>query len=231
MVCKWRTSHQETGAGILENPKHKQKEWRQPRFGRPFARSSWMVGRVHRTPKWLDCTRTHFSGLRFGTFYESVIKIKEAQYWNSFPCLRTKMTRTSRRRRTGEALPRAEKFGDLITPDHKVLNEGCEPETIIDMQSWCKTWPPNGFNFISAKQRLHMGRRSLSKFLEPSHRPKVVNIDNSMEFGKACEDLAWNHRTSTLHRCERNDIAEWAVRRVKDGTSAVLLQSGLDERW
>ena len=33
------------------------------------------------------------------------------------------MTRTPCRRRTGEALPRAEKFGDLITADHKVLNE------------------------------------------------------------------------------------------------------------
>ena len=30
------------------------------------------------------------------------------------------------RRRTGKALLRAEKFGDLITADHKVLNEGCE---------------------------------------------------------------------------------------------------------
>ena len=30
---------------------------------------------------------------------------------------------------------------------------------------------------------------------------------------------------------ERNEIAERAVRRVKKGTSAVLLQSGLDEKW
>ena len=41
-------------------------------------------------------------------------------------CLRTKITKASCRRRTGEALPRAEKFGDLITGDHRVLNEGCE---------------------------------------------------------------------------------------------------------
>ena len=41
-------------------------------------------------------------------------------------CLRTKMTRAPCTRRTSEALPRAEKFGDLITADHKVLNEGGE---------------------------------------------------------------------------------------------------------
>ena len=52
-----------------------------------------------------------------------------------------------------------------------------------------------------------------------------------MEFGKACEDLSWNHCTSTPHGSETNGIAERAVRRVKEGTSAVLLQSGLNESW
>ena len=60
---------------------------------------------------------------------------------------------------------------------------------------------------------------------------KVIYTDNSLEFGKACEDLSWNHCTSTPHRSETNGIAEGAVRRVKEGTSAVLLQSGLDEKW
>ena len=44
-----------------------------------------------------------------------------------------------------------------------------------------------------------------------------------MEFGKACEDLSWNHCTSTPHRLETNGIAERAVRRVKEGTSAVFV--------
>ena len=55
--------------------------------------------------------------------------------------------------------------------------------------------------------------------------------DNSLEFGQACEDLSWNHCTSTPHRSVTNGIAERAVHRVKEGTSAVLLQSGLDEKW
>ena len=41
-------------------------------------------------------------------------------------CKRTKNTRAPCRRRNGEAVPRAEKFGDLITADHKVLSDNCE---------------------------------------------------------------------------------------------------------
>ena len=67
-------------------------------------------------------------------------------------CLRTKMTRAPCRRR--EAVPWAKGYGDLITPDHKVLNEGCE-----------------------STRSCH-------------------SVDSS------CEDLSWNHRTSTPHRSE-----------------------------
>ena len=52
-----------------------------------------------------------------------------------------------------------------------------------------------------------------------------------MAFGKACEDLSWNHCTSTPHRSETDGIAQRAVCRVKEGTSAVLLHSGLNESW
>ena len=60
--------------------------------------------------------------------------------------------------------------------------------------------------------------------------------DNVWEFGRACEELSRNHCTSTSHRSETDGIAERAVRRVKEGTSAVctsavLLQSGLNESW
>ena len=104
-------------------------------------------------------------------------------------------------------------------------------ETITGMQSWCRTYPPNGSRHIRAKQKLQETQRSLQKFLEPDRNPKVIYTDNSLEFGKDCEDLSWNHCTSTPHRSETNGIAERAVRRVKEGTSAVLLQSGLNESW
>ena len=54
---------------------------------------------------------------------------------------------------------------------------------------------------------------------------------NSQEFGKSCGDLSWNHCTSTPHRSEINWIAERAMRRIEEWTSAGLLQSGLDETW
>ena len=64
-----------------------------------------------------------------------------------------------------------------------------------------------------------------------TRKPKVIYTDNSLEFGKSCEELSWNYFMSKPQRSETNGIAERAVRRVKEGTSAVPLQSGLDEKW
>ena len=71
----------------------------------------------------------------------------------------------------------------------------------------------------------------MQEFLEPDENRKAIYTDNSLEFGKTCEDLSWNHCTSTPHRSETSGIAERAVRRVKEGTSAVLLQLGLNQSW
>ena len=70
----------------------------------------------------------------------------------------------------------------------------------------------------------------LMMFLDPTRKPKVVYTDNSLEFGRSCEELSWNHCTSTPLRSETNVIAERAARRVTEGTSAVLLQSGSGQR-
>ena len=146
--------------------------------------------------------------------------------------MRSKITKTSCRRRTGEALPRAEKFADLTTADHKVLNEGSESRDnhryAVVVQDLATQWIQS---YLCKTKSAHETEKSLFKFLKPSQAPKVKKTYNSMEFGKACEVLSWNHRTSTPHRSETNGIAERAVRRVKEGTSAVLVQSGLDERW
>ena len=65
-------------------------------------------------------------------------KCQETSRMHSF-CSLPKMPRLRRRapcrRRIGEALPRAEKFGDLIEVDHKVLNEECESGICYSMDS------------------------------------------------------------------------------------------------
>ena len=122
-------------------------------------------------------------------------------------------------------------FFDLITADHKVLSEGCESRNnhlyavvVQDLATqWIQSYP-------CKTKTSQETQRSLQKFLGANRKPKVIYTDNSLEFGKACEDLSWNHCTSTPHRSETNGIAERAVRRVKEGTS-VLLQSGLNENW
>ena len=101
-------------------------------------------------------------------------------------------------------------------------------ETIIDMPSW---WPPNGSSHIRAKHKFLRKPKGACKRSDPHRKPKVIYTENSLEFGAACEDLSWNHCTSTPHRSETNRIAERAVRRVKEGASAVLLQSGPNESW
>ena len=45
-------------------------------------------------------------------------------------CIRTMITRAPCRRRIGGAVLRAKNFGDLMTADHKVLNEGGDEEHI-----------------------------------------------------------------------------------------------------
>ena len=147
-------------------------------------------------------------------------------------CQRTKITRAPCRRRNSGAVPRAENFGDLITADHKVLSESCESRNnhryavvVQDLATqWIQAYP-------CKTKTSQETQRSLQKFLEPDRKPKVIYTDNYLEFGKVCEDLSWNHCTSTPHRSETDGIAERAVRRVKEGTSAVLLQSGLNESW
>ena len=140
----------------------------------------------------------------------------------------TKITKAPCRRRTGEAARRAEKL-DVITADHKVLDEEGESRNnrryavvVQDLATqWTQAYPCKSKTSQETEQ-------CLQKFLEPSQKPKVIYTDNSLEFGRSYEDLSWN--PVLLHpvdRSETNGIAEREVRRVKEGTSAVLLQSSM----
>ena len=148
-------------------------------------------------------------------------------------CLIIKITWAPCRKRFGTVVvPRAEIFGDLITADHKVLSEGCESRhnhryaaVILDLATpWIQSYP-------CKTKTSQETEKSLQKLLEPTRKTTVIYTDNSLEFGNFCEEVSWNHCASTPHRSETNGIAERAVRRVQEWTSAVLLQSGLDEKW
>ena len=128
-------------------------------------------------------------------------------------------TRAPSRKRTGHQVRRAVTFGDLITAAHEVLNE--EGGAITGMLLWLASqWLQSYPCRTKSSQETEQSKR---KFVEPSARPKVIYRDSSPEFGKACEDLFWNHWASTPHRSETNGTAGQAVRRVKEGTSAVVL--------
>ena len=123
-------------------------------------------------------------------------------------CLRTKITRVLCRRRNEGS----------ITADHRVLNEGSESGNnhgyavvVQDLATqWIQSYP-------CEKKDSQETEKSSRKFLEPSQKPKVVNTDNSLEFGKSCEALSWNHRTSTPYRTETKGIAEMRQTTSKRG--------------
>ena len=81
-------------------------------------------------------------------------------------CKRTKITRAPCIRRIGEAVPRAENFGDLITADHKVLSDTCESRNnhrcsvvVQDLATqWIQAYP--------CKKTSQETQRTLQKFLE-----------------------------------------------------------------
>ena len=98
-------------------------------------------------------------------------------------CKRTKITRAPCRRRKGEAVPRADNFGDLITADHKVLSDNCESRNnhryAVVVQDLATQW----IQACPCKNKTSQEtQRSLQKFLEPESKPKVIYTDNSLEF-------------------------------------------------
>ena len=77
-------------------------------------------------------------------------------------CKRTKITRAPCRRRSGEAVPRVDKFGDLITADHKVLSDNCESRNnhryavvVQDIATqWIQAYPCQNKNFTRNPEKL-----------------------------------------------------------------------------
>ena len=149
-------------------------------------------------------------------------------------CLRTKITRALCRKHTGNQVPRAENDGDLIAADHKEFSmKSVNLETITSMQSRCKIWLLHGCNRIRAKQNLLRRRKEVYDRLS-SRRTGRKSFILTIPWNLA--QLLKNYPgiilcASWSHRSETNGIVKREVRSIEEGTSAVLLQSGLDEKW
>ena len=97
-------------------------------------------------------------------------------------------------------------------------------ETITDMQSWSRTWPLNGSKRIRARRKLLRKPKEACKSSWSRIRSlKTFTLTIPLNLASLVK--------ISPHRSETNGIAERAVRRVKEGTSAVWLQSGLNESW
>ena len=140
-------------------------------------------------------------------------------------CLKTKIARASCRRRTGTVVPRAEHFGDFISADHKFLSEGSESRNnhryAVVVQDLATQW------FVNPT----LAKKTSQEIWSRRENQKSFTLTIPWNLANLVKELTWNHCTSTPRRSETNGIAERAVRRVKEETSAVLLQSGLNNEW
>ena len=69
------------------------------------------------------------------------------------------------------------------------------------------------------------------KFVGPQVKPEHVYTDSSEEFKKFLKELKLLHEASTPYRSQTNGVVERVVRKVKEGTSCTLVQSGFEEAW
>ena len=129
-------------------------------------------------------------------------------------------------------LPKPKKFGDAVVADHKILGEHQESGDgdrvlciICDrFTRWLQAYPAPE---KSAEEVL----TAFQRFLGPQQTCEHVYTDNAKEYIKALKQLGLSQDTCTPHRSETNGIAESCVRKVKQGTSCCLIQSGLASEW
>ena len=169
-------------------------------------------------------------------------KTSEHNIFTHFPkcpncrvCQLSKVQKAQCRAKTeheGDSLPIPQKFGDAVTCDHKILNEDQEDREndrniFVILDRFTQFIQAYAAPTKSAVETM----KAFQNFFEPGQKPLHTYSDNSKEIKLACDQLGYSHDTSTPHRSETNGIAERAVRRVKEGTAAVLTQSGFTEHW
>ena len=157
----------------------------------------------------------------------TVLKLTSQKDRNCDMCLRTKITRVPCRRRNEGSIPRAEKFGDLMTADHKVLKWRKWIPEQSPVRCRDKISPLSGYNLIRVRSRIRRRRK----------------IKLSTKFSRAVTKAKsyWNRQFIRIWQflwiivMESSNVYTFSLRnerilrRVKEGVSAVLLQSGLEK--
>ena len=125
----WISRKRKTQIKVKTTKNYEVNYWKMCRNGYRISRRIWWIGNV--PPH--QCSPSSSPELLMEARTKVVPGSGKHSIYTHFPkdrncdiCLRTKITRASCRRRTGTVVPRAEKFGDLLTANHKVLGEGCE---------------------------------------------------------------------------------------------------------
>ena len=125
---------------------------------------------------------------------------------------------------------------DLIKADHKVLSEGCESRNNHQYAVVVQYLPPGGYSRIRAQQELlrkHKGacKSSWSRIgsLKSFTLTILWNLAKPVKIfpGIIVREHHTDRKNGIVERAVRNGIVD----RIKEGTSAVLLQSGLNANW
>ena len=150
-------------------------------------------------------------------------------------CNRCRLQKARCRKRIDEktfaACKKPTKFADLLTADHEVIAERNpdnksrhDDKYAIIIQDWKTTWIDP---FPSQAKTADDTLLNFKKFLRPGVIPKAIYSDSSKEVEKAVHGLGSLPATCTPHIPQTDGIADNSVRRVKEGTSCLLTQSGL----
>ena len=126
--------------------------------------------------------------------------------------------------------------GDQITADHVIVgtvDAGRYGETVAQIvldrhTNWTDAYPAETKSTDETKRGF---LEFLGPYVKEGVTPKVVYTDGSKENNKALADLNRCHDTSTPYRPQTNGVIERCGRRVKEGTTCNLIQSGLNQPW
>ena len=123
-------------------------------------------------------------------------------------------------------MPRAEHFGEFITADHKIFSEESESRNNHRYAVVLQDLATQVLQSYPCQTKTSQeSQKSLIMFLEPIGSRKSFT-ENSVEFGKAFEELSWNHCTSTPHRSETYGIAESLASDQHSILGEIVLEDG-----